>query len=104
LNYGYKVSDSTCNPCPVGSSSNGGTEACFFNNVSQTVNSTTNQSQLLNSSGIKISPSLTLAPPPSINQTVASNLPGYGNVFISSNKLESFRIVQTTGTAPSATL
>lgn len=99
LNYGYRVNDSTCNPCLAGTSSNGGTEACFNNNISQTVNSTTNQSQLLNSSGIKISPNLTLAPPPAINQTVVSNLPTNGNVFISSSKLEAFKIVQSASTA-----
>jgi len=63
------------------------------------VNSTTNQSELLNSSGIRISPNLTLAPPPSINQTVASNLPTNADVFISSTKLEAFVIITSANVA-----
>lgn len=63
------------------------------------MNSTTNQSELLNSSGIRISPNLTLAPPPSINQTVASNLPTNADVFISSTKLEAFVIITSANVA-----
>jgi hypothetical protein len=89
-----------CTSCPTGFASLGGTAACFNTTVPQAVSASTNTTQMTSAAGITVSSTLTLAPPPAINTTVVDSLPFNSNTFITSNnKLQSFKIVQSTLTA-----
>lgn len=99
VNYGFIRTTKTCYPCPTGFTSTGGTASCLDSSFSLLVNTTTNTTQLINNTGVTVSSNLTLAIPPAINQSVLINLPFNGNDFITSKKLDAFRIVQSVSSA-----